>query len=189
MSEAVILWWSKAQATHVAPATSAVSVNSGTAIRRVPLRFRAGGGVATTDPSIPSDGQGGEQAAQFMGRGKVTATPLFMASVAATVRNVGCKQPIILPGQHQDSAPRSISARTAGYLQSMMRTVATSGTATPRLSGLAGVGAKTGTGEGGSRQRLAGRVQPSHSRRCPGGGRRSGVDSAGYVVRQLLTGS
>lgn len=48
-----------------------------------------GGGVATTDPSIPPDVQGGGQAAQFIGQGKVMATPLFMASVAATVRDVG----------------------------------------------------------------------------------------------------
>lgn len=147
-----------------------------------------GGGVATTDPSIPSDVQGGDQAAQFIGQGKVTATPLFMASVAATVRNVGFHQPIILPGQHQESAPRAISGRTAGYLQSMMRSVATSGTAAPRLGGLPGVGAKTGTAEEGdhtngwltaydSRIAVAALVE----------GGSSGVDSAGYVVRHLLT--
>jgi hypothetical protein len=147
-----------------------------------------GGGVATTDPSIPPDVQGGDQAAQFIGQGKVTATPLFMASVAATVRDTGFEQPVILPGQHQDTAPRPISARTAGYLQSMMSSVATSGTAAPRLSGLAGVGAKTGTAEEGdhtngwltaydSRIAVAALVE----------GGSSGVDSAGYVVRHLLT--
>ncbi|QHA08753.1 penicillin-binding protein [Streptomyces broussonetiae] len=149
-----------------------------------------GGGVATTDPSIPADVQGGDQAAQFIGQGKVTATPLVMASVAATVRNGGFQQPVILPGQHQDTAPRSLSARTAGYLQVMMRDVATSGTAAPRLAGLAGVGAKTGTAEEGdhtdgwltaygSRISVAALVE----------GGSSGVDSAGYVVRRLLTGS
>ncbi|AOR30084.1 penicillin-binding protein [Streptomyces fodineus] len=148
-----------------------------------------GGGIATTDPSIPPDVQGGDQAAQFIGQGKVTATPLFMASVAATVRNAGFEQPIILPAQHQEAAARPISARTAGYLQSMMRGVATGGTAAPRLGGLAGVGAKTGTAEEGdhtngwltaydSRIAVAALVE----------GGSSGVDSAGYVVRQLLTG-
>ncbi|MEU2551422.1 penicillin-binding transpeptidase domain-containing protein [Streptomyces sp. NPDC013313] len=147
-----------------------------------------GGGVATTDPSIPPDVQGGDQAAQFIGQGKVTATPLFMASVAATVRNVGFNQPVILPDQHQQRAPRPISATTAGYLQTMMRSVATSGTAAPRLGGLEGVGAKTGTAEEGdhtngwltaydSRVAVAALVE----------GGRSGVDSAGYVVRRLLT--
>ncbi|MGW7542582.1 penicillin-binding transpeptidase domain-containing protein [Streptomyces sp. NPDC054770] len=149
-----------------------------------------GGGVATTDPSIPPDVQGGDQAAQFIGQGKVTATPLFLASVAATVRGVGFQQPVILPGQHQDTAPRSISARTAGYLQSMMRTVATSGTAAPRLSGLAGVGAKTGTAEEGDHTNgwlTAYNSSIAVAALVEGGS--SGVDSAGYVVRHLLTRS
>ncbi|MEU9154984.1 penicillin-binding transpeptidase domain-containing protein [Streptomyces sp. NPDC048417] len=149
-----------------------------------------GGGVATTDPSIPPDVQGGDQAAQFIGQGKVTATPLFLASVAATVRGVGFRQPVILPGQHQDTAPRPISARTAGYLQSMMRTVATSGTAAPRLSGLAGVGAKTGTAEEGDHTNgwlTAYDSDIAVAALVEGGS--SGVDSAGYVVRHLLTGA
>ncbi|MGW3208143.1 penicillin-binding transpeptidase domain-containing protein [Streptomyces sp. NPDC001135] len=149
-----------------------------------------GGGVATTDPSIPADVQGGDQAAQFIGQGKVTATPLFMASVAATVRNTGFEQPVILPGQHQEPAPRPISARTAGYLQSMMRDVATSGTAAPRLGGLVGVGAKTGTAEEGDHTNgwlTAYDSRISVAALVEGGS--SGVDSAGYVVRRLLTGS
>ncbi|WP_406175789.1 penicillin-binding transpeptidase domain-containing protein [Streptomyces sp. NBC_00996] len=149
-----------------------------------------GGGVATTDPSIPPDVQGGDQAAQFIGQGQVTATPLFMASVAATVRGVAFQQPIILPGQHQDTAPRPISARTAGYLQSMMRSVATSGTAAPRLGGLAGVGAKTGTAEEGDHTN--GWLTAYNSRIAVAAlveGGSSGVDSAGYVVRHLLTGN
>lgn len=149
-----------------------------------------GGGVATSDPSIPPDVLGGDQAAQFIGQGKVTATPLFMASVAATVRNAGFKQPIILPGQHQDTAPRPISARTAGYLQSMMRTVATSGTAAPRLGGLAGVGAKTGTAEEGDHTNgwlTAYDSSIAVAALVEGGS--SGVDSAGHVVQRLLTGS
>lgn len=147
-----------------------------------------GGGVATTDPSIPADVQGGDQAAQFIGQGKVTATPLFMASVAATVRNVGFEQPIILPGQHQSSAPKRMSARTAGYLQAMMRSVATGGTAAPRLHDLPGVGAKTGTAEEGDHTNGWLTAYNSHiavAALVEGG--TSGVDSAGYVVRQLLT--
>ncbi|WP_031168774.1 penicillin-binding transpeptidase domain-containing protein [Streptomyces durhamensis] len=149
-----------------------------------------GGGVATTDPSIPADVEGGDQAAQFIGQGKVTATPLVMASVAATVRNAGFEQPVILPGQHQETAPRPLSARTAGYLQSMMRGVATSGTAAPRLGGLAGVGAKTGTAEEGDHTNgwlTAYNSRISVAALVEGGS--SGVDSAGYVVRRLLTGS
>jgi Penicillin binding protein transpeptidase domain/NTF2-like N-terminal transpeptidase domain len=147
-----------------------------------------GGGVATTDPGIPAEVQGGDQAAQFIGQGKVTATPLFMASVAATVRNAGFRQPIILPGQHQQTAPRPITGRTAGFLQSMMRGVATSGTAAPRLAGLTGVGAKTGTAEEGDHTNGWLTAYSPHvavAALVEGGS--SGVDSAGYVVRQLLT--
>ncbi|MER6330216.1 penicillin-binding transpeptidase domain-containing protein [Streptomyces sp. NPDC001034] len=147
-----------------------------------------GGGVATTDPSIPTDAQGGDQAAQFIGQGRVTATPLFMASVAATVRNAGFRQPVILPGQRQESAPRPISPRTAGYLRSMMHTAATGGTAAPRLGGLAGVGAKTGTAEEGDHTNgwlTAYNAHIAVAALVEGG--TSGVDSAGYVVRRLLT--
>jgi hypothetical protein len=149
-----------------------------------------GGGIATTDPSIPASPEGGDQAAQFIGQGKVTATPLFMASVAATVRNAGFEQPIILPDQHQDTAPQKISPRTAGYLQSMMRSVATGGTAAPRLGGLAGVGGKTGTAEEGDHTN--GWLTAYNSRIAVAAlveGGSSGVDSAGYVVRHLLTDS
>ncbi|MBA9051515.1 penicillin-binding transpeptidase domain-containing protein [Streptomyces murinus] len=147
-----------------------------------------GGGVATSDPSIPVDVQGSDQAAQFIGQGKVTATPLFMASVAATVRGGGFRQPIILPGQPQTSAPRPITPRTAGYLQSMMRATATGGTAAPRLGGLAGVGAKTGTAEEGDHTNgwlTAYNAHIAVAALVEGG--TSGVDSAGYVVRRLLT--
>ncbi|WP_260327248.1 penicillin-binding transpeptidase domain-containing protein [Streptomyces sp. TLI_185] len=152
--------------------------------------WSVGGGVATTDPSIPADLQGGDQAAQFIGQGTVTATPLFMASVAATVRNVGFAQPIILPGEHQETAPQQISGRTACYLQSMMRGVATSGTAAPRLGGLASVGAKTGTAE--EADHTNGWLTAYNSRIAVAAlveGGSSGVDSAGYVVRHLLTES
>jgi cell division protein FtsI/penicillin-binding protein 2 len=147
-----------------------------------------GGGVATSDPSVPPDVAGGDQAAQFIGQGKVTATPLFMASVAATVRNAGFEQPIILPEQHQNKAHQPISTRTAGYLQSMMRGVATGGTAAPRLHDLADVGAKTGTARRGSTPTVGSPPTTRTSRVAAlveGGS--SGVDSAGYVVRRLLS--
>ncbi|MEV0095119.1 hypothetical protein [Streptomyces sp. NPDC050738] len=82
----------------------------------------------------------------------------------------------------------SISARTAGYLQSTMRTVATSGAAGPRLGGLAGTGTKTGTAEEGDHTNGRLTAYDSHiavAALVAGG--RTGVDYAGYVVRQLLT--
>ncbi|MEW1773458.1 penicillin-binding transpeptidase domain-containing protein [Streptomyces sp. NPDC086777] len=146
-----------------------------------------GGGVATSDPSVPPDVAGGVQAAQFVGQGRVTATPLCMTSVAATVRNAGFERPIILPEQRQDKAPQPISTRTAGYLQPMMRDVAAGGTAAPRLHDPADVGARTGTAEEG--EHTNGRLTAHNSHIAVAalveGG--SGVDSAGYVARRLLS--
>lgn len=147
-----------------------------------------GGGVGTRDPSVPADPEGGDQAAQLIGQGRVTATPLVMASVAATVRAGGFHQPVIVAGQPQQPAARPISPRTAAWLQQMMRSVVTSGTAAPRLGGLAGVGAKTGTAEEGDHTNgwlTAYDDRIAVAALVEGGS--SGVDSAGYVVRDLLT--
>ncbi|WP_151483784.1 penicillin-binding transpeptidase domain-containing protein [Streptomyces albicerus] len=147
-----------------------------------------GGGVQTSDPSVPADPTGGDKAAQFIGQGQVTASPLVMASVAATVRDGAFHQPVILPGQRQTPAPRQMSSTTASYLQRMMRAVATGGTAGPRLGSLPGVGAKTGTAEEGTGTNgwLTAYGDDLAVASLVEGGT-SGVDSAGYVVRDLLT--
>ncbi|MGY0541183.1 hypothetical protein ACW14X_26975 [Nocardioides sp. YJ-D4] len=82
--------------------------------------------------------RGGDEAAQFIGQGKVTATPLFMASVATTVRAGEFRQPIIPAGTQQVSAPRPITPLTAGWLRDLLRTTATRGTAAARLGDLPG---------------------------------------------------
>lgn len=72
----------------------------------------------------------------------------------------------------------------------MMRSVATIGTAAPRLHDLPGVGAKTGTAEEGDHTNGWLTAYDSHiavAALVEGG--TSGVDSAGYVVRKLLTTS
>ncbi|MFF0125824.1 penicillin-binding transpeptidase domain-containing protein [Streptomyces mirabilis] len=147
-----------------------------------------GGGVQTSDPSIPAAPSGGDKAAQFNGQGQVTASPLVMASVAATVRDGAFHQPVILPGQTQTPAPHPLLPTTAGYLQRMMRAVATGGTASARLSTLPGVGAKTGTaeeGDGTNGWLTAYNDDLAVASLVEGGS--SGVGSAGYVVRDLLT--
>ncbi|NYI77825.1 penicillin-binding transpeptidase domain-containing protein [Nocardioides panzhihuensis] len=147
-----------------------------------------GGGVGTRDPSIPPNVEGGDQAAQFIGQGKVTATPLFIASIAATVANGGFEQPIIRKNQPQAKAPRPISARTAGHLRTMMAAAASHGSAAPRVGDLPGVGAKTGTAEEGDHTNgwfTAYDDRIAVAALVEGGS--SGVDSAGHVVRDLLT--
>ncbi|WP_328828917.1 penicillin-binding transpeptidase domain-containing protein [Streptomyces sp. NBC_00252] len=147
-----------------------------------------GGGVQTTDPSVPATPSGGDKAAQFIGQGQVTASPLVLASVAATVRDGAFHQPVILPDQPQTPAPHPLSPTTAGYLQRMMRAVATSGTASARLGTLSGVGAKTGTaeeGDGTNGWLTAYNDDLAVASLVEGGS--SGVGSAGYVVWDLLT--
>ncbi|MEU6172525.1 penicillin-binding transpeptidase domain-containing protein [Streptantibioticus parmotrematis] len=147
-----------------------------------------GGGVQTADPGIPADPQGSDKAAQFIGQAQVTMSPLVLASLAATVRDGAFHQPVILPGQAQTAAPQQMSARTAGYLRQMMRAVVTGGTATPRLGDLPDVGAKTGTaevGDGTNGWLTAYDDDTAVASLVEGGS--SGVDSAGYVVRTVLT--
>jgi hypothetical protein len=147
-----------------------------------------GGGVETADPSVPADPQGGNQAAQFIGQAQITVSPLILASVAATVRDTGFHQPIIVPGTKQVTADRQISATTAGYLRQMMRAVVTGGTAAPRLADLPDTGGKTGTAEEGDHTNgwlTAYNDRIAVASLVEGGS--SGVDSAGYVVRAVLT--
>ncbi len=149
-----------------------------------------GGGVATTDPSVPADPRGGDMAAQFIGQGLVTATPLVMASVAATVRDGAFHQPVLVPHGGLTTAARPITAGTAGALRAMMAATARYGTAAPRLASLPGVGAKTGTAE--EAQRNDGWLTAYDGRYAVASmveGARSGVDSAGWIVRDVLTGT
>lgn len=147
-----------------------------------------GGGVQTTDPSVPPNPQDSDQAAQFIGQGKIAMSPLILASVAATVRDGGFHQPIIVPGTHQVGSPHQISPTTATELRRMMRAAVTDGTAQPRLGDLPDTGAKTGTAEEAHHTNgwltayndhiaVASLVERGSS----------GVDSAGYVVRAVLT--
>ncbi|WP_236652351.1 penicillin-binding transpeptidase domain-containing protein [Streptacidiphilus neutrinimicus] len=156
--------------------------------------WHIGGGVQTKDPSVPTDEQLGDNPAQFIGQGRVTASPLVMASVAATVQHGSFKQPILLPDQQQSAAPSSLSATTDRYLQEMMRAVVREpyGTANPVLGDLSGtVGAKTGTAEtpnnGTDGWMTAYNDDIAVSSVVIGGS--SGAGTAGYVVRALLQAS
>ncbi|WP_232794228.1 penicillin-binding transpeptidase domain-containing protein [Pseudofrankia saprophytica] len=102
------------------------------------------GEPATYYKQSPS-ASGSELAQNMFGQGHITASPLAIASVAATVAAGTFKQPILLPGASQIAAtplPASVDAQ----LKTMMRDVVTEGTA-------AGLGfgptvyAKTGTAD------------------------------------------
>jgi hypothetical protein len=95
--------------------------------------------------SAPADASGSELAQEAFGEGRLTASPLAMASVAATVDSGQFRQPVLVPGTETVSAS-PLPASTDQQLKDMMRDVVTEGTA-------AGIGlgpdvyAKTGTAD------------------------------------------
>ena len=102
-------------------------------------------GLSASYFHAPADASGAELAQEAFGQGALQASPLAMASVAATVDTGTFKQPILVSGVKQ-LATTPLPAATDAGLKQMMREVVTSGTA-------AGVGfgpnvyAKTGTAD------------------------------------------
>ncbi len=95
--------------------------------------------------NAPADASGAELAQEAFGQGSLTATPLAMASVAATVDTGAFKQPILILGTKQVTAT-PLPGTTDADLKQLMRAVVANGTA-------AGIGlgstvyAKTGTAD------------------------------------------
>jgi len=110
-------------------------------------------GVSGTYFNAPASASGSELAQEAFGEGQLTATPLAMASVAATVSSGTFKQPILVPGTKQVTAT-PLPASTQSQLKELMQAVVTSGTAAPIGFG-PGVYAKTGTAQ------IQGQEQPN----------------------------
>jgi hypothetical protein len=102
-------------------------------------------GVSGTYFNAPASASGSELAQEAFGEGQLTATPLAMASVAATVASGSFKQPILVPGTKQVTAT-PLPSSTQSQLKELMRAVVTSGTAAPIGFGPS-VYAKTGTAQ------------------------------------------
>ncbi|MFZ4297706.1 penicillin-binding transpeptidase domain-containing protein [Streptomyces cinereoruber] len=111
-------------------------------------------GVPTTptDGSVPAS-DGPETAASYIGQGKITMNALNVASLSATVKNGGFRQPYLVAKEYGDrefaKAERLPAGITSG-LQKMMRSAATApdGTATRAMAGVPSPkGAKTGSAE------------------------------------------
>ena len=115
-------------------------------------------GVDTYGGSVPTPTSPNEQAATAIGQAKVTASPLAMASVAATVATGAWHAPRLVVGAPNDTvAPKPLDASIAASLQQMMAAVVTRGTAAG--AGLPpGTYGKTGTAEFGS-----GNPPPTHA--------------------------
>lgn len=104
-------------------------------------------GQPTTYFTIPTGQSDAEVAAEAFGQGKLEASPLAMASVAATVDTGSFHQPVILAGAKQVSAT-PLPSGTDSQLQRMMRAVVTYSDGTAHGVGFGSdVYAKTGTAE------------------------------------------
>jgi len=88
-----------------------------------------------------------EKAADLIGQGKVLASPLAMATVAASVAAGHAVVPHLVDGVAPTASPdRPLTAAEAQQLRGLMRAVVTEGSGR-FLAGLGDVGAKTGTAE------------------------------------------
>ncbi|GGO82566.1 penicillin-binding transpeptidase domain-containing protein [Wenjunlia tyrosinilytica] len=116
-------------------------------------RFGIGGewqvGAASFDGSAPAPTSENEKAADMIGQGKVEASPLVMASIAATVRSGSFHQPVLVPDavKERHKAAEPLDPDAARQLRTLMRAVVTEGSG-KALRGIGGEpGAKTGTAE------------------------------------------
>lgn len=96
---------------------------------------------------VPAPKDDVEEAASMIGQGTVTASPLAIALVAATVDHGTAMKPVLVPGKDTAGAAASpLPAATVAALRTFMRTTVTGGTASV-LAGNGAVAAKTGTAE------------------------------------------
>ncbi len=103
------------------------------------------GRLAATYFNAPASASGSELAQEAFGEGSLTASPLAMASIAATIDSGRFRQPYLAAGRPLVTA-RPLPVKTDTWLKEMMRAVVTSGTAASIGFG-PGVYAKTGTAD------------------------------------------
>jgi hypothetical protein len=103
--------------------------------------------------NAPASASGSELAEEAFGQGSLAASPIAMASIAATIESGRFQQPYLVASAARVTA-KPLPAKTDGWLKEMMRAVVTSGTAAPIGFG-PGVYAKTGTAD------ISGQGQPN----------------------------
>jgi hypothetical protein len=103
------------------------------------------GKVSASYFNAPASASGSELAQEAFGEGALTASPLAMASIAATIASGSFRQPYLAAGGPLVTA-KPLPAMTDAWLKEMMRAVVTSGTAAPVGFG-PDVYAKTGTAD------------------------------------------
>jgi hypothetical protein len=110
-------------------------------------------GISASYFNAPANASGSELAQEAFGEGQLTASPLAMASVAATVDTGTFKQPILLQGTKQVTAT-PLPATTDADMKQLMQAVVANGTAAGLGFGST-VYAKTGTAD------IKGQEQPN----------------------------
>lgn len=109
-------------------------------------------GAAGYFGNVPTDATGTEHAASMIGQGKVEASPLAMATIAASVAAGHRVSPVLVqpdakPSADEEETASALTQEEAATLRSLMRSVVTDGSAVV-LADLPGeVGAKTGTAQ------------------------------------------
>ncbi|HZA81085.1 MAG TPA: penicillin-binding transpeptidase domain-containing protein [Actinomycetes bacterium] len=115
-------------------------------------------GIPAVTSRVPAPSDTADLAAESFGQGRVTASPLQMAMVAATVANGRWRQPrLVAGGPGPAEAPEPLDPGVAGTLRTLMGQVVTEGTAAS-ANLPAGVAGKTGTAEFGT-----GNPLPTHA--------------------------
>jgi Penicillin binding protein transpeptidase domain len=103
------------------------------------------GSLSASYFTAPATASGSELAQEAFGEGSLTASPLAMASIAATIASGSFRQPYLATGGPLVTAA-PLPVTTDAWLKEMMRAVVTSGTAAPIGFG-PDVYAKTGTAD------------------------------------------
>lgn len=117
-------------------------------------------GLDTATASFPSPADATEHAAATIGQGRVTSSPLHMATVAGTVIDGTWEPPVLLPDLPVEDAPAptTLAAGTPDTLFGLMRRVVTEGSGTAAAVPGVEIAGKTGTAEYGS-----GNPPPTHA--------------------------
>lgn len=125
----------------------------GSALHDAAAAFGIGGvwdvGDTTYDGSVPVSTSDNDLAASTIGQARVQASPLVMASIAATVKEGTFKQPVLVPEavKKKHEATAKLDPAVTDALRDMMRATVTYG-AGSALTGIPGEPhAKTGTAE------------------------------------------
>lgn len=124
-----------------------------TTLSRTSEAFGIGGtwdvGATTYDGSVPTNTSANDRAAAAIGQARVQASPLVMASIAATVESGEFQQPTLVPKavnkRHRASA--ELEPKVVSELRTLMRKTATSGSADILKDVSGKPHAKTGTAE------------------------------------------